>query len=67
MAIKKVDPNFDDDYYDNLIFGEPLTPTPEDPIRFEQLDPIGTPRAIAEQENAPTTEPEIGAPAEQAQ
>ena len=65
MAIEKVDPNFDCDYYDNLIFGEPLTPAPEDPVRFKQLNPIGTPRAIAEQENAPAAESATSALAEQ--
>ena len=65
MAIKKVDPNFDGDYYDNLIFGKPSTPAPEDPIGFKQLDPIGTLGAAAEPENAPTVEPETSAPAEQ--
>ena len=65
MAIKKVDSNFDGDYYDNLIFGKTLMPAPEDPVGFEQLDLIGTPGAAAEQENAPTTEPKIGAPTEQ--
>ena len=53
MSIKKVDPTFDGDYYDNLIFGEPSTPAPEDPIGFKQLDPIGTPGAAAEPQNAP--------------
>ena len=67
MAIKKVDPNFDDDYYDNLIFGEPLTHALEDPVGFDQLDPIGTSGAAAEQEAAPSTEPEKDAPTDQAQ
>ena len=39
IAVKKVDLNFDGDYYDNFIFGEPLTPAPKDPISFKQLDP----------------------------
>ena len=59
MAIKKVDPTFDGDLYNSLIFGEPSTPASEEPIGFEQLDPIGTPGAAVEQEAAP--------PAEQAQ
>ena len=59
MAIKKVDPTFDGDHYDSLIFDEPSTPAPEDPVGFEQLDPIGTPGAATKQEAAP--------PAEQAQ
>ena len=29
-SIKKVDPTFDGDYYDRLIFGEPATPATED-------------------------------------
>ena len=62
IVVKKVDPKFDGDYYENLIFGEPLTPAPKDPIRFEQLDPIGTPGAIAEQETAPFAEPVVDAP-----
>ena len=65
MAIKKVDPNFDGDYYDNLIFCEPLTPALEDPVGFEQLDPIGTPGATTEQENAPTAKPEMGVPTDE--
>ena len=67
MVVKKVDPNFDGDYYDNLIFGEPLTPVPEDPVGFEQLDPIETPWAAAEQETAPAIKPETDAPTEQEQ
>ena len=42
-ALKRVDLNFDGDYYDRLILGEPQTPAPKDPIGFEQLDSIGTP------------------------
>ena len=67
MAVKKVDPNFDGDYYDNLIFPEPLTPASECPVGFEQLDPIGTLGAATEKETAPTTDPETDAPAEQEQ
>ena len=67
MAIKKVDLNFDGDHYDNLIFGEPYTPAPEDPVGLEQLDLIGTPGAAAEQEVVPSTEPEKDATTEQAQ
>ena len=48
QAVKKVDPNFDDDYYDSLMLGEPQTPPLEDPIGFEQLDPIGTSGTTAE-------------------
>ena len=55
MAIKKVDPSFDGDHYDNLIFGESSTSGPKDLVGFEQLDPIGTPGAAAEQESP--TEP----------
>ena len=29
MAIKKVDPTFNSDHYDSLIFGEPSTPRPK--------------------------------------
>ena len=57
MAVKKVDLSFEVDYYDNLILGEPQTPAPEDPVRFEKLDPIGTPRADAEQSTVPPAEP----------
>ena len=48
MVVKKVNPTFDNDYYDNLIFSEPLIPMPEDPVAFEHLDSIGTPGAAAE-------------------
>ena len=43
-SLKKVNLDFDADYYDRLILevGGPLTPVSEDPIRFDQLDPIGT-------------------------
>ena len=57
MAIKKVDPNFNGDHYNNLIFGEPSTPALEDPVGFKQLDSISTLGAAAEQEAAPPTEP----------
>ena len=53
MAIKKVDPNFDGDHYNNLIFGEPSTLAPKDHVGFEQLDLIGTPGATTEQKAAP--------------
>ena len=46
-SLKRVDPSFDADYYDRLILGEPQTPTPEDSIGFEQLDPIRTLRTAA--------------------
>ena len=46
-VVKQVDPNFDGDYYDMLILDEPQTLAPEDPIRFEQLDLIGTPWTAA--------------------
>ena len=42
-VVKQVDPNFDGDYYNRVILGEPQTPAPEDPFGFEQLDPIGMP------------------------
>ena len=67
ITLKKVDPNFDGDYYDNLIFGEPLTPAPEDPIGLKQLDPIGTLGATAEQNTAPATELVTDAPTQQQQ
>ena len=42
-ALKRVDSNFDGDYYDKLILSEPQTLAPRDPDGFEQLDLIGTP------------------------
>ena len=44
-SLKKVNPNFNVEHYDRLILklDEPQTPAPEDPVRFDQLDPIGTP------------------------
>ena len=57
MAIKKIDTNFDGDYYDRLFFGEPLIPTPDDPIK--------TPWDAAEQDVAPSAEPKIGSPTKQ--
>ena len=57
VALKKADPNFDNDYYESLILGEPLTPVPEDPVGFDQLDPIGTPGVAAEQGTKALTEP----------
>ena len=50
--MKKVDLNFDSDYYDCLILGEPQTPALEDPTGFEQLDSIGTPKTTAEPNTA---------------
>ena len=44
ITVKKVDPNFDCEYIDDLILSDPQTPAPEDPVGFNQLDPIGTPR-----------------------
>ena len=41
-SLKQVDSSFDDDYYDRLILSEPQTSAPEDPVGFDQLDPIGT-------------------------
>ena len=64
MALKKADPNFDSDYYDDLILGEPLTPAPKDPIGFDQLDPIGTPGAAAENGAEVPTEQAQDAPAQ---
>ena len=48
ITVKKVDPNFDGDYIDSLILGEPQIPTPEDPVGFDQLDPIRTPGVAVE-------------------
>ena len=48
IAVKKVDPNFDGNYIDSLILGEPQTHALEDLIGFDHLDPIGTPRVTAE-------------------
>ena len=44
-SLKRVNPNFDAKYYDNLILEqeEPQTLAPEDPVGFDQLDRIGTP------------------------
>ena len=53
-AVKKVDSNFDDDYYNRLILGEPQTPAPKDSVGFEQLDPIGMPGTGAKLSTAPT-------------
>ena len=49
-SIKKVDPSFDDDYYDRLISGEPTTTAPEDLVE--------TPEDEAEEDIAPSAEPE---------
>ena len=49
-SINKVDPTFDNDYYDRLISGEPATPAPEDSIE--------TLKEEAEQEVASSAEPE---------
>ena len=48
-SLKRVNPNFDAEYYDNLILEqeELQTPVPEDPIGFNQLDPIRTPGNVA--------------------
>ena len=35
MAVKRVDPNFDGNYIDSLILGEPKTPAPEHRVGFE--------------------------------
>ena len=57
VALKKADPNFDNDYYESFILEEPLTPAPEDPVGFDQLDPIETSGAAAEQGTEAPTEP----------
>ena len=49
-SIKKVDPTFDGDYYDRLIFGELDTLAPEDSLE--------TPLEEAEQEVAQFAKPE---------
>ena len=49
-------------HYDNLILGEPQTPAPEDPVGLENLDPIGTPGADAEQSTVPLAEPLVDNP-----
>ena len=45
-SLKKVDPNFHVKYYENLILqqalAEPQTLVPEDPVIFDQLNPIET-------------------------
>ena len=46
-SLKRVDPSFDADHYDRLILCEPQTPTSEDLVGFDQLDPIGTPGTAA--------------------
>ena len=57
VVLKKADPNFDNNYYDSLILREPLTLVPEDPVGFDQLDPIETPGATVEQGTKALTEP----------
>ena len=54
-SIKKVDPTFDGDYYDCLIFCEPATPAPEDLVETpeEEAEPDVTPSAEHKQEEAP--------------
>ena len=44
-SLKKVNPDFDAEYYDRLILKleEPQTPAPEDLVGFDQLDHIRTP------------------------
>ena len=44
-SLKRVNPSFDTEYYDNLILEqeELQTPAIEDSVRFDQLDPIRTP------------------------
>ena len=62
IVVKKVDPNFDGDYYENLILGEPQTLAPEDLVGFEQLDPIRAPGKAAEQNVETQVEPLKDAP-----
>ena len=40
-SLKWVDSSFDVDHYVRLILGEPQTLALEDPVGFDQLDPIG--------------------------
>ena len=48
-SLKKVNPDFDTEYYDRLILEacEPPTPSLEDQVVFDQLDPIEIPRTAA--------------------
>ena len=48
-SLQRVNPKFDVVYYDRLILeaDEPQTHAPEDPIVFDQLDLIETPRTAA--------------------
>ena len=48
-SLKKVNLDFDVEYYDKLILraNEPQTPAPKDPVGFDQLNPIGTPGTTA--------------------
>ena len=62
MVVKRVDPNFNGDYIDNLILGEPQTPAPEDPVGFKQLDLIETPGNAAEQNKEINVVPQQDAP-----
>ena len=63
-SLKNVNPNFDAEYFDRLILeaDEPQNPTLEDPIGFDQLDPIGTngtpvgPSALGEEAVASTSQ-----------
>ena len=43
-SLKRVNPDFDAEYYDRLILEveKPQTPAPEDLVGFDQLNPIGT-------------------------
>ena len=58
-SIKKVDPTFDDDYYDRLISGEPATPAPEDSIEApeEEVEQEAAQSTDPKQENAPDQPP----------
>ena len=49
-SLKKVNPDFDAEYYDRLILRaeEPQTPAPKDPVGFDQLHPIRIPETAAD-------------------
>ena len=57
MAVKKVDPNFDGDYYDNLIFGELLTPTPKTLLTSNNLTQLAHPGPQPSKKPRPSPSP----------
>ena len=58
-SIKKVDPTFDEDYYDSLISGEPATPAPKDSFEMpeEEAEQEAPQSADSDQETAPAQVP----------